>query len=190
MSRERHDPVIEEFEQELRQALVLEPSPDFARGVRVRIARRSAASVLRRRRWHVGLAAAAACVLAIGLGWRATTVGPLPAVATTKTGTDVRLPDVWAAPARNSAPRETAIRPRRIVPQPEPELIVPPDRARGLARFLALARSGAVDEDSLRPLAPAAVPALLRLEPLVVPSIAVPNVKPQTGAVQEGTGRE
>jgi hypothetical protein len=190
MSRERYDAIVQEFEEELRQALTIEPSPDFTRGVRARIDTRFAAAVTHRRRWHVGLAAAAACVLAFGLGWRTTTVRSLPAEATTKAGSDVRLPAIWAAPAPTRARRETAVRFRRIVPQPEPVLIVSPDRARGLARLLTLTRSGAVNEDTLRPYAPAALPAVLSVEPLVVPSIAVPTVETQTVGPREGTGRE
>ena len=78
---------------------------------------------------------------------------------------------------------------RHVAPA-EPEVIVSPDRAVALARLLALARSGVVDEENLRPIAATAPPVSLEVAPLVVPPITVPEIDTGMrtapgGAIQE-----
>jgi hypothetical protein len=206
MSRERfNEAVVEELERDLRDALAIEPSPDFARQVRARINARPGRAV----RWRVALPIAAMCVLAIGLGvWMnrdqgsrvpacqgATVPGCLPAEArSAKVDHDVHLPAraMDAAGHPSGSPVATHHTNVGSIPQPtsEPEIIVPPDRARALARFLELARRGTVNEQSLRPVASAAPPPVLDIAPLVVPLISVPDIEPQNGAAESGADRE
>lgn len=194
MSRERFDhAIVQELEQELRQALAIEPSPDFARQVRARIdARSSWWNSLRRPQAGLALAAAAVCVLAVGIGWRVmrSPVDPV-APATTRVSVDVRLDAAGPVGTRVEMPVKVQA-PRKIAKREaaEPEVIVPPDRASALAHLLALVRRGAVDEDSLRPVVSAAAPATLDVAPIVVPSIPLPAVDIQTGAPQGRAGRE
>jgi hypothetical protein len=194
MSLERHDALVDELEQELRQALAVEPSPDFARGVRSRIERVSSRRTPAVLRWEFALAAAAVCVFAIAIGWRFGREDDTPATSLeTRVGADVELaaprveavlppPSVTRAPSRyvRAASTDEPVTPA------EPEVIVPPDRAEGLARFLALTRSGAVDEEILRPIAPPQAPAKLDVAPLVVPAISVAPVDIPNGPTGSG----
>ena len=73
MSRERFDQaIVEDLERDLREALTIEPSADFARQVRARIEQRPHGVMPAWFGWRGALAAAAVCVLAVGVGWRAT----------------------------------------------------------------------------------------------------------------------
>jgi hypothetical protein len=200
MSRERFDPVIEDLERELRDALAVEPSPAFERRVLARIAAQHGPAA----RWPFALAAAAACVLAAALGWvfsgPARVDGPVPAAA--RATADVRLPVEQKPPtiagpaADDESGLERRLRfspspalPRLRAPETQPvEIIVPPDRARGIARLLALSRSGAVDDEMLEPVAPAEAPATLEIAPLVLPSILPQPV--DAGAPERHAGRE
>ncbi len=195
MSREPFDQaLVGEFERDLRDALAIEPSPDFARQVRERIAARPPS----RSSWTAGLAAAAACVAAVGLGmWiRSADVRPGPPQNArhhdVHLNAEVRLKATVAPverPSETSRTTRVELRPEpgRI---PEPEVIVPPDRALALARLLQLAREGAVDEETLQPVASAASPATLEIKPLIVAPIPVPEVETPAAATQGGADRE
>jgi hypothetical protein len=195
MSREPFDQaLVDEFERELRDALAIEPSPDFARQVRARIASRRPS----RMRWTVGFAAAAVCLLAVGFGmWmRSEDRGR---VRVQHAGhrdihlrTEARVrPTVVPADEVTDTPRTTRV---RLRPQPEriaePEVIVPADRALALARFLELAREGAVTEETLKTVASAAAPATLEIKPLVVAPIALPDIEIPNAVTDGGTDRE
>ena len=195
MSREPFDQaLVDQFERELRDALAIEPSPDFARQVRARIAARRPSRI----RWTVGLAAAAVCVVAVGLGvWvRPADVRPGPTQNArhrdVHLNAEIRL-KATVAPVDEvtDTPRTTYV---RLRPQPEriaePEVIVPPDRALALARLLQLAREGAVDEQTLQPVAAAASPATLEIEPLIVVPIPVAEIETPSAATQGGADRE
>lgn len=195
MSREPFDqPLVDEFERELRDALAIEPSPDFARQVRARIASRRPS----RMRWTVGFAAAAVCVLALGLRmWvRSGDVRPdAPQNATHRDvhlNADVRLKATVAPVEQSSETSRTTRVESRPAPgrSPEPEVIVPPDRALALARFLELAREGAVTEETLKTVAAAAAPATLEIKPLVVAPIALPDIEIPNAATEGGPDRE
>jgi hypothetical protein len=195
MAREQFDqPVVEAFERELRDALAIEPSPEFARQVRARIAARRSPPV----RWTYGLAAAAVCVLALGLGWWLRPGDVTPDRVQQSRHRDVHLnPEirVTAAVAPVEPSGETSSAPRVSVrPKPEtiaePEVIVPPDRALALARFLELARAKAVTEETLKPIASTAAPEILEIKPLIVPAIAVPEIETPGAATEGGADRE
>jgi hypothetical protein len=194
MSRERFDEaLVQELERELRDALAIEPSPDFAQKVRARIAARQSPAVW----WKFALPVAAACALVVGLGvWGHWRPGESAGAIVQRAGSDVGLrPEVRSKPdAKVSAnrPKLAAVRTKvRTIPEStaEPEVIVPPDRAVALARFLELARRGAVNEETLKPVASAAPPPVLEIAPIVVTPLSVPELEPQSG-VQTGANRE
>ena len=203
MSREHFDQrVVEDFERELREALAIEPSPDFARQVRARIAARRAPVMWLR----FALPIAAMCVLAVGLMiWmnREKDVVQLKPDATVKAST-VNAPTVKASVAPEGSNLDTSkaasgfsrtlsapvrIRPK-AEPLPEPEIIVPPDRALALARLLELARSGSLNEEKLKPVASARPPATLEIAPLVVAPLSIPELETPSGTAQGGADRE
>jgi hypothetical protein len=197
MAREQFDQsVVAEFERELRDALAIEPSPDFGRQVRARIAARRTPPM----RWTYGLAAAAVCVIGLGLGWWLSSGDVAPAPVQQTRHRDVLLDrerPVSAAVATversSEAPPATHAR-VRARPEPgtiaEAEVIVPPDGALALARFLELARTGALNEEMLKPLAAAPAAPVLEIEPLVVAPITVPEIETATAAPDGGTDRE
>ena len=171
--------LLAEIEEDLRQAVSVQPSPDFARKVRARIDERR----VDRDWWTWRWAAAAACILAVVLGWRMVNRSEVerPQIGGERKAVDVRLA---AAPTLSVGERPTAI-PRhppaaRTSRQPapsQPEVIVPEDNARAVARLLALARSGSITEERLAPVVPTAAPATLDVAPIVVPEISVPEVE-------------
>lgn len=194
MSRQQFDRrLIEEFERELRDALTIKPSPDFARQVRARIAARPAPPAW----WKFAFPIAATCVLAVGLAtWMRSS--DVPAITTPHVRPrDVQLPTevlVKAAVAPHEptgVPRTPSARMRPTpASMPEPEVIVPPDRAEALARFLELARAGVVNEQMLKPIASAPAPAVLEIAPLEVSPIAVPEIETPGAATERGAHRE
>ena len=195
MSREPFDQaLVDEFERELRDALAIEPSTDFARQVRARIASRRPSQI----RWTVGFAAAAVCVLALGLGmWvRSADVRPdAPQNARHRDvhlNADVRLKAIVAPVERSSETSRTTRVESRPAPDriPEPEVIVPPDRALALARFLELTRKGAVSDETLAPIAAATSAATLEIKPLIVAPIPVAEIETPSAATQGGADRE
>ena len=207
MSREPFDQaLVDEFERELRDALAIEPSPDFARQVRARIASRRPSRI----RWTVGLAAAAVCVVAVGLGvWVDGNQGTrvpgcqgarVPGCEGAKVpeyqGAKVLKPNAAFEASSSTAPPPSTnrMRPANVLSRPEtlpePEVIVPPERALALARLLQLAREGAVDEETLQPVASAASPATLEIEALIVVPIPVAEIETPSAATQGGADRE
>lgn len=189
---------VQELEQELRRALSVEPSPEFAAKVHARIAQPASASG--RRTWH--WAAAAVCILTLALGWRLTgrPGEEITAVPPALASADVRLerePPPAARPQRPARPthdrrRVTAAAIPIAPPQPRAEthVVVPPGNVRALTKLLALVRSGGVDEESLRPAVPPAAPVTLDVAPIVVPAISVPPLEIDVGAPNAGGLRE
>lgn len=198
MSRDQSDrALIEEIEQELQRALAIEPSPDFGQRVRRQIVQTSVNPLAGRIRWLVPLAAAVACTVAIGIGWRAPEDSdPPPAAASTRLVRDVVL---HAPPTRVPADTRRPLAPQLVraavvaeghVAPAEPEIIISPDRAVALARLLALARTGVVDEENLRPIASTTPPLFLEVAPLVVPPIDVPEIDTGTRIAPGGATQE
>jgi hypothetical protein len=194
--------LVEELERELRQALAVEPSPDFASKVRAKIDQRPCGADRYDWRWA---AVAAACILAAALAWglaggpRDVTQAPHP---NAQARADVRL-DAERTPlpprARASVPVRTddagrsttagnQVRPQRR--GAEPEVFVPSDNARALTKLLALVRSGRVDEESLTPAAAPDAPTTLEIAPIVVPTIPLPSLDIELGARQDGGRQE
>lgn len=194
MSREQFDQrLIEELEHELRDALAIEPSPDFARQVRARIAARPAPVAW----WKFALPIAATCVLAVGLvTWLRPAAVQYGTPITQNPSRDIPLmPEtVTATVAPETSTPTPRITPVRIeptpAPAPEPEIIVPPDRALALARLLELTRNGSLNEETLKPVAAARPPAELEIKPLVVAPILIAELETPSGAAQGGADRE
>ena len=183
------DVLLSELDQHLRQAMSVEPSDDFAKNVRARIDEQRGHGEW----WGWQWAAAAACVLAIAIGWR---VANTPAeerraaTAGSPASADVQLAAVPAPPVRverqvNSTPAlrlRTPIAPTKPLRDAmSPEVIVPEENARAMARLLALARSGRIDEEKLKPVvAPVSSPTL-DVPPLGVTAIAIPDIEIENG---------
>jgi hypothetical protein len=193
MSREQSRRLVEDLERDLRQALTIEPSADFARQVRGRIERTP------RRTWLPvelpWLAAAAAVILiALAAWWQTARLAqPLDRVpARTTAAVDVlleRAPEPAPSPKPDIVvPVRRIVRPASVDVSPEPEVLVSPDAARALARFLQLTRSGAVNGDQLPAPASSAPPDDLSIIPLVVPSIPVPVIDIPGGPAPSGAG--
>jgi hypothetical protein len=143
----------------------------------------------------MAVAAAVVCVAAVGFAWMMTR-NPLAvpvAPASTLAGADVTLGFEQPRPGnepRQPSPAPRNRRPDRSAAVAEPEIIVPADRARALARFLELARTRAVDEETLRPVAAASPSVALDIKPLIVSPISIPEIELQGGASPDGADRE
>jgi hypothetical protein len=184
------DRLLAEADERLREAMSVQPSPEFGRKVRERIVQQRREPAWPVWRW----AAAAACVLAVAIGWRAVHTareeGPSES-ARMRIGTDVRLAaqkDAPVIPIRRHPPLP-ANRPPTLA---EPEIIVPEENARAVARLLALARSGRVDEERLTPIASAAKITggdSLDISPISVAPIPVPDIETDSVA-PSGDGRQ
>jgi hypothetical protein len=174
--------LLAEIEEQLRQAMSVQPSSDFARKVRVRIDERR----VDRDWWTSRWAAAAACILAVVIGWRMVSQtdqqGP-SRIGGERKAVDVRLaapptPSVRERPI--SIPKPVTRTSRQPAPSP-PEVIVREDNARAVARLLALARSGSITEERLTPVAIAAASPTLDVPPLGVQALPVPEMEIQNG---------
>jgi hypothetical protein len=187
------DRLLAEADEQLREAMSVQPSAGFAQKVRARIADGRREQVWPVWRW----AAAVACVLAIGIGWRAMqTPGEdrLPESARLRTGMDIPLADP-APPVREVAP---VIRIRRNPPRvanrtlttSEPEIIVPEENARAVAKLLALVRSGRVDEERLTPVASTPTPDTLDDSLIAVSPIPVPEIDTESVAQSNDGGQQ
>jgi hypothetical protein len=87
------------------------------------------------------------------------------------------------AEATGAAASSSATTSAAAAGMPAVEVIVPPDRARGLAVLLALTRSGAVNDESFRRVALPSAPATLEVAPIVIAPIPLPDDQTRTPAV-------
>ena len=187
------DRLLAEADERLRQAMSVQPSAEFAQKVRARIAHGRREQVWPAWRW----AAAVACVLAVGIGWRALqTPGEerVPESARLRTGMDVRLADP-SPPGREVAPVIRVRRNRlpaanRTPTTTEPEIIVPEENARAVAKLLALVRSGRVDEERLTPVASPPAPDTLDVSLIAVSPIPVPEIETESVAQSNDGGQQ
>ena len=182
--------LLAEVDEQLRAALSIQPSPNFQSKVWARIEERWIGDRWRRWPWI----AAAACALVMITAW--SMVGRLEEATPahferTRIGRDARLaaipPPLNAGPAFHRLVYKSAscrCRYPAIAAQvdahdllvqvraSEPEVIVPEQNVRALARLLALARNRTIDEEKLRPV-DNPESAFLEPAPLVVPPIVV-----------------
>ena len=180
------------LDREIEEALAIEPSPYFVDRVQAHV--RESASAAPRLRW--ALAAAAAIVIAViasSIALRDSTpptvaqtqpppgAAPMPAPATaTPSSSSVEKRETSAAPVKDAAARPPAQQRAAPVTRSvrQPEVIVPPDQARALGRYLALVRTGKVDTSTLTP--PTEVGLDLVVAPLAVDPLAVIPLEPGT----------
>jgi hypothetical protein len=188
--------VLAEADEELRTVLAIIASPDFNARVsqRVQNARRSTNAA----GWWWLTATAAAVLLTIGVlfmwssrpderSTRSTSAtershppAPVNVSAATK-------PNIERAPARIARTKAMS-KPSAVVHRPaKPEVIVPPDQQRAIARLVELLRSGVLDAKAL-PEPPKTTE--LTIAPLSVPDIVVPDVQNIGGGSGPGAERE
>ena len=184
MSRERFDDSLDAYgvQDDLRRALAIDPSPEFMPRVRARIAAERGASGAWLG-WRAALAGAALGTVAIGAVWHGNVARPplRPQTEEVRRGRDIALatePAREIVRVRAASIDPPAARAGRAV-RAEPEILVPPDAARALARVLELARTGALHAAAAPP-ADAPVPEGLEIAPIVVPSVPVVNVDSET----------
>jgi hypothetical protein len=194
--------LIDGLDGELRTALAIEPSPQFA--PRVRAAIETAPAEGRRGPifWWTGLAAAAAAGILLVMVPSVERMQPPSATAPTRpapptaASADTRAIDASRTPRDIAPPPPSFTVARQAPPQPvkerpldEPEIIVSEDQQRAVARFVALVRAGQLDTSSLatEPDGEIAPPAELAVSPLAVAPIAIPSVELNTHpAVADG----
>jgi hypothetical protein len=192
---ERH--AIDRMDRELQLALAIEPSAHFERAVHARI--EAASTPKPHAIWWTALAAAAAAVIVIGLAairWTDDTAIPAAGQVTRAESPAAPAIDPPAAtkavgppePGTTTAPtpeRSTRMAPRPRVKSslPEVEVIVAPDQARAIERYMALVRSGAALAPNLSTQTDiGADPPPLVVPPLIVEPLAVSEVGPGPGA--------
>lgn len=185
---EQQQRAIANLDRELEQVLAIEPSPRFAPQVLARVRRPS-----RWRRaawWGLPLAAAAALLLVVfgslrsgertaveGESVSAAPSGATPPVVESQPPT-VAVPPTADEPARvnrSRRPVPRAIAARKPVQPATPEVLVPVEASRALARYVELVRRGAIDTSTLAEPARsgAEAPTDLVIAPLAVDAISV-----------------
>jgi hypothetical protein len=194
--------LIEGLDGELRTALAIEPSPQFAPRVRAAIETASASGRRGPMFWWSGLAAAAAAGILLVMVPSVERMPPPAAPVPTRPAPPTAASTATAAIDDTRTPREidrlvpSGIVARRAPRQPvkerplaEPEIIVSEDQQRAVARFVALVRAGRLDASSLatEPDGDIAPPPELAVSPLAVAPIAIPSVEFSThSAVADG----
>jgi hypothetical protein len=205
--RARHDEqrrAIEAIDAAIQQALAIEPSPQFERAVRSRIAQAPAPRSFAI--WWTALAAAAAVSIVAGLAAlrlsERTVDAPREAVARTAlpampppqivppvppqppgpSEVGHRTPPTRHAPGEQRAARRESTLP--IVP-----VIVPADQSIAIERYLALVRSGVLDASNLaREDASGGEPPELVVTPLAVQPLTVSDVEIRAAWVVDRRG--
>jgi hypothetical protein len=194
--------LVTQVDDDLRRALAIVPSSDFSRQVQARVERqpdrlRGPAA------WWLGVAAAAAIVIAMVFMLR-----PEPArhdVHLQSDGRTISVPDGHGtrAPAAGRVPTDhqrDVTPPRRLPPatstvriarppagSPAPEVLVPPDQARAIARLIELVNEGAledvgqVDRMSSSNVFADLAPAPIVVAPITIPDVIIENRRPVSG---------
>lgn len=198
---------IGELDRELQEAVTIEASPYFVQRVRARAVSAPAPTS----RLPLSLAAAAAAILVALAGgyvlWTGDRGGP-PAVAqATPTPQVTREPGSLrppvpsgdapaqtrvtpSSPARNDAAAHATYRTARTSAQ-KPEVIVPPDQGRAVARYLTLVRTGQFDASGLDTVVDVeGEPSELVVAPLAVQPLTIPDVGLETRRSVQGFGLE
>ena len=146
------------IERDLREALAVGPPPEFAAGVRARIAAKSERQFGLWTWTSIAASAVAAVALAIAL-WptRGPNAAPRPQFLAARSVVAVAtLPAVTPSVVRRKAP---AVRP------PEPAILISPSESRALLNLIADIRSGRVD--------PATLPAEPKVTDIAIEPIAI-----------------
>jgi hypothetical protein len=176
----------QDVDRELKAALSVSPSPDFA----ARVLRRVEAD--RPSRWrarHGWLAAAASLVLVAGVFYALNRTPAVVAVPPAPQIVEHPAPPVAMprpeVPARKTAsepPRVQTVRASRSTPRTaEPEVLVPPNRMEAVRLLVRAANEGRLLEAPAEPLpGPMAPPATVGVTPLVVEPIPLSPLGPAT----------
>ena len=158
------------LDRELTELLAVQPSPEFAAKVRVRIEQQPAPSLAWR--WWIagGLVAAAVLVIAVVAGLRTTP----PVTPVVQARADVNLSAPSPEP-RNAVETPPTVPPRAVVvrapnPRTEPETLVDPSLAAAVRRLTS-------DQHVLADMPAAASLDAVVVEPLKVPEIADSGAK-------------
>lgn len=192
--------VVAAAEADLNRLLAIEPSPEFAAKVRVRIREPQAA-----RGWSAGwlgfaLASVAALVMAVafhsdpvggpspktaplpatsGPGLK---TGPLPVAATAPPRVDVRVAPVGSG--LKTALPPAASRVVEVHRPGDPEVLIDPSLAQAIRRLASTTRSTPLDatapEASLQPISDTSVPSVV-VEPLTVPELVLKPADQHSG---------
>ena len=179
---------------EIQHTLAIEPSPYFVERVQAQVRETSRAAPW----WRWALAAAAAIIILAIAGSFALRSGapptvaraPQPSAVTPAPAPGAVIPSQVEKREASERPPSEAVSPRRLPRQPaargaapraamalaRPEVIVPAEQARAVARYLALVRSGQVDTSTLA--TPEKVAAELDVAPLAVDPLAVSPLGP------------
>ena len=184
------------IDREIKEALAMDPSPEFLARVRMRIANEPAPAQ-RRVAWWLAAAAtvAAAIVFAIVLRPAGSIVRLKPDTTADGRQPDTRSVDVQLNPdapsgnVRLPAPRESAVRANaanapsyaRSGSLSEPETLLDPAETRALRALIAGVREGRID---LTPSTQATAPSVLDLEPIQELAIAPLVIAPVEGVRQ------
>jgi hypothetical protein len=185
------------IDRELTALLSIEPSAEFAAGVRERIRDRRIAGNPRLT-WWLGVAAAVAVITIAAFASRTGRTAEAPRAA--RTATDIVLPAVVAsAPHRAPRAAQTPLQrrrdtqsPRRLVrasviadgPRPA-EVLVPRDQFRAIARLEQLIVNGELTEQNLPGNGSAVAGNEIRPAPLAIPPLVVPPI--DAAAVSDGS---
>jgi hypothetical protein len=193
---ERRSRDARDLDAALRDRLAVEPSADFSRAVRARIAHRE--TVASRGWWWSAAAVVAAGLVLIailrGVPERDRPETP-SAPSTPPRGTLSRreIPSAPLAPPRE-APSRREIRfapsapPREALSPRQPVVLVPPDQQRAIARLIELIRTGAIDPAQLpATTATTATPPDLMVAPLNIEPLAAPGGEPVRRPEENGS---
>ena len=178
-----HRRAIDGLDGELQQLLAVEPSAHFVPRVQAHLSAVPAPRGWSTLAWS-GLAAAAAAGIIV---WTLPSTGPVhtpaaPAPTAVSRASAPEIPrqeDTPRPPPVSSRARRTRSAPVNAQPSKEPEIIVPEDQQRAVARFVALVRTGRLDTSSLATQTDSEIapPAELGVSPLAVSPIAIPSVE-------------
>jgi hypothetical protein len=186
---------------ELQQMLAVEPSPFFAQRVHAHVMTSRARQSFRAVRW--GALAAAAAIVVAALLLRVDRQPPAaiqvqtetPPATPPPTATDPREKLVAPPPSPKESPVTSPQRvqsERRLAKAPEPEVLVPPDQKRAIARYMTLLRSGELGSTNLSDALQStdAPSSLLDVVPLAVSPLAVKTIDTEVapGAERPGDG--
>jgi hypothetical protein len=172
-----------DLDRELEAAVAVNPSPEFAARVRMRV-RSERAAFWPALSWWV--AAAGAVVVAVVVGWPRPNLSPAtqdPPVAPDFRPAPQRAPiqDAAAAAAVSPAPerpapgKTAATSIRRSASPDQPELLIAAGEARALQQLFAGVRQGLVDLSSLQPVPASAAlqpPSVIAFQPITFEPIA------------------
>jgi hypothetical protein len=177
---------VHQAEGELARLLAVDPSPDFAAGVRARILQQGNS-----RRWHFLWDAAAAAVLVTATAFmaahllRAPAGSPPPVVAPVTSGPVQPAKPLDAFPPLPAAPLRASVR-RSNAPKSRTPVLVPPDARRALQRVVELAATGALSAGAAELPAPLTEIPARSVAPIVVEDLDIIDIAVSGDVMEDG----